>query len=104
MPSSPFHFSRSRPSPALAAAALAAFVFGGCVCREDDWVTFVDWDGGTVDESSHDCSYKGLERRSKIAAELAGSADPKLLAEARREAERECRERASKVATHAALK
>ena len=74
-----------------AALALATSPLAGCSCLEGGWETYVTWDADAAEfEGDPDCSMEAIEQRSKESAKLAENADPKLLDEARREAEHEC--------------
>ena len=75
----------------MAAAAIATLPFAGCACLEAGWDPDFNWEAGAAEfQDDPDCSIEAIEQRSKEFARLAENADPKLLDDARREAERAC--------------
>jgi hypothetical protein len=68
---------------------LAALPVAGCACSEAGWESYAYREAAAA-ESEDECAVESLSRRSKSSAEIAESADPRLLDEARREAKRAC--------------
>ena len=84
---------RPKAAPMLFAISLAAQMLGGCAC------TGLEWEGVLATEAEAsgagtlaECEAGDLASFSAASAEFAGRADPRMLAVARREAERECYE------------
>lgn len=91
MTRTPISAGRAARRGALGVAALVLAMLTGCACSDTQWVASGAWPA-EIGEPAPECTIEGIEKRSKLSAEIAGSADPELLAESRREAERACEE------------
>ena len=79
------------PRRAAMAMALAALALPGCSCLERDWDDFAaSMAEAAEDDGRSSCPQTGFIAWSREFLELAQGADPALLAQARRDAERNC--------------
>lgn len=75
------------------AITIALLPLAGCACWEADLDGY-EFEAAGADRVSiqdyPECSFSNLRQHSQTSAELTDTADPQLLAEARREAEQDC--------------